>query len=315
MNIGFYLTSQESFITQNSTALSLGGYPSSSLYSEAVNLAFSIDQYASTLECPITSSVSHLSIDNEIMEVTEIDSSGLEYDNNSVIYVNRGTNGTSAKLHAQGTTVYGINNNLFNTSLNSRMNQYRCLAIQNTSSSALKNVKIYIKQLPINFSNVNLGLEAPSAPLIYGTALGGTGLTINTSYSYANNYLAGRYLKIISSTSKNYNVSNLITSFDNATGIIAFSNAFPYNIVAGDKFIIFEPPVQRLTSGQNAPSNITFTNGYSLINALSINVNNRLSGSTLYPNECVYLWLQRQSYPNRESNTNNGFILTANWTT
>jgi hypothetical protein len=307
-DLKFYLTSAEPQLLNVQPSMSIGGYPSATEYTINALLSNPIDTSDTLLNVDgALGNPYSVVIDEEVMKVNEtVDLDG-EYGNLESLSVDRGSFNTNKRFHAEGDSVAVAEKNVFfNGSLNSQGKQYRCIAVQNTSSTdTFYDLSFYIKNGSRNSkSKVKVAIEIPTDEIVYGISTGGTSISINDSSLinlYDDNFFNGRLLVVDEISSLNYGQARVIASFDKRTGIITFKNSMPYSIAANTMFRIEQSPSQILSSGRVAP-NLTFST--------ALEIQNAIGGVDLAPFETIYLWFERDISLNTDKYEDNRVIFT-----
>lgn len=308
-DLKFYLTSAEPQLLNVSPSQSIGGYPSSTEYSISALLSDPVDRNEAVLNIDGSlDSPYSVYIDEEVMKVSEtVDLDG-DYGNLESLAVERGSLTTRKRFHAAGDSVFVAEKNVFfNGSLSENGKQYRCIAVQNTSSTdTFYDLSFYIKNPSRNSNSiVKVAVETPTEEIVYGISSGGTSISLTDSSLinlYDDNFFNGRLLVIDDISSLNYNQSRVIASFDKRTGIVTFRNSMPYSIVNNTMFRIEQSPSQILSSGRISPTNVTFST--------ALGIQNAVGEIDLGPFETVYLWFERDISLNTDKYEDNRVVFT-----
>jgi hypothetical protein len=239
-DLKFYLTGSEPYITQGNPALSIGGYVSTteiSLSSLLVSDITSNNLYtASSLSLP-----TKVLAGDEIIQINGYGPggatatgfsgysggiygsfSGFSY-NGNMAFLN-----TKKKFHLAGDSVFDASNKtLFNNSINSNGNQYRCVAVKNSGTGTFYNISFFLKNPGINSnSSMQIAVEVPQFDIKSGTATRGTTISLVDSHLFVDETdIIGSVLRITNGS--NINQIRVIQSFDETTGTITFLNAMP----------------------------------------------------------------------------------------
>lgn len=307
-DLKFYLTASEPNVSQSNYAQSIGGYPSTTDINPSYILASILNrestEFLTTL--PMVTADSIL-INDEFMSITSL--------NSYVTNVTRQAFNTDGKFHLPGDRVYSINKTLFNNSYSISNKQYRCIAITNIGSDIFSDVKFYFKSASRNVNTaVKLGIEIPQVELLDSTATGGNSISlidtslIGTDVDYENCYL-------VITSGNNLNIGRKIATFDSLTGTFTFTQAFANLITDGTEYRVENSPSSRLITGINEPPESDYFSGFStpvdFDSGLSIDINGlRDNGENLYPNETVYLWIERIISSDAVEYTDNRVVLT-----
>lgn len=310
-DLKFYLTGAEPSLSQTSPSISIGGYVSTTEISPSVLLAADTGLYDTTMTLAETlGSPTALSLGDELVTTG---SSGTS------LTVVRSEFETSRRFHVTGDVVYDVSNQrLFNASLNENGKQYRCVAVKNThATDTFFDLTFSIKSASRNSScSVQLAVETPQFDIIEGAATGGSTISLvdNTLVAFTEEELVDSVLVITSGT--NINLERQIASFDEITGTITFLTAMPEAIAAGTSYRVENPPAQRVASGLVSPTvGTTYVTSFGT-NSTGINSGStRTNGAHLYPNEVVYLWLERTVTPNAEGFENNRVYVSVQYKT
>jgi len=325
-DLKFYLTSPEPNVTQPFAAQSLGGFASLTEYSVNALLTEPLDHInQNVLISNNLGTIQAVLIDDEIIFVDSSQVFGAYGD--ELLTVQRGQYATSPKFHIIGDTVYAQNTgNLFNNSLSLSGTQYRCIAIKNTSSSdVLYNVQIYIKNGGQNPNSIiQIALEVPLSGVFYGSATLSTSISITDSSIqnvYPDNTFVGQLLVVDDPLSVDYNIARPIASFDGPSGTFTFVNSMAFPLETNANFRVEQPSSQNIVTGRVSPvfntGNVSdLSTALGVSNAISINFSgSRINGSSLLPNEVVYLWIERDVSNNSDTYVNNGLVFTVNYKT
>ena len=328
-NLKFYLTNAQSLVA-SIPSHSLGGYPSNTEFLFHTALTGDLAQTSLTMsiansivasnailigdELIKTAYVSSSSSSSSSSECSCSSSSSSSSSSENLTTILRGWN-TIAKPHLAGTPVYAsISNNLFNNSFNSDFTQYRCIAVKNISDSdVFYNLRFYFRNPSLSTtSTVKMAIEVPRIETISSMATGGTTISlVDTTLSQDDNYYSGAILTMTSGS--NNCQSREIAAYDYTTRTITFVDRMCYAIENGDTYIIQNAPSQAIVSGMDSP---TFDTTY--VSPLATSVNSidyggRVHGTDLYPNEVVYLWLERHLDSNANELSDNRVIFTASY--
>lgn len=310
-DLKFYLTGAEPSISQTSPSLSVGGFISTSEISPNALLAANMGVYDTSLTLATTlGDPTALSLGDEIVTT---ESSGTS------LTVVRSQFETFKRFHVAGDVVYDVSNQrLFNASLNESGKQYRCVAVKNThSTSAFFDLTFLEKHASRNEScSVRFAVEIPRYDIVEGSATSGSTISLvdNTLIGMLEEEFIDSVLTITSGT--NINLERQIASFDSLTGAITFLTAVPEAIEAGTSYRVENSPAQKVVSGLVSP---VVGNSYvSSFGTTATGINfgaTRTHGAHLYPNEVVYLWLERTVIPNAEGLENNRVYITVQYKT
>ncbi len=322
-----YLTSLEPDINQTIYSQSIGGYISTSFVYPETKLSSTVGLYDTTinLRTPVSGNwlewqgVEYINIGNEMIKVSPIT-------NGAVMVVTRGYNGI-INMHISDDDVMAISSKeLFNDVFNSDYKQYRCISVKNdseiTDPSGVINVynfSVYLKQNSRSEdSSVKISLEQPSSQYINGISTRWTTMQlIDTSLIglYKDNHFKEAYLKILSGGASGQ--GKIVSSFDSSTGVFTFYNSFSttFDYTTNVAYEVQPAPAQRIKTGIISPidtgDNVTpFTNydENSSIKITSGNISN-LSVSDLFPNDVIYIWIERTIQKGSSPFDDNDFVL------
>lgn len=309
-DLKFYLTGLEYGVEQTDPSQSLGPYPSTTEVNPSVLLSSNMSLTTNELTLSGPLDAQYALIGDELMTL------------NGTAILSRAAAMTNARFHSTGDVVYGVTKpNLFNSSFSDTNKQYRCIAVTNTNETeTFFNLRFYFKKSSItSASTVRMAVEQPRIDVVRSVADAGSTISIIDSSltTYATDYFADCVLTIDDSTSENVNLSRKIASFDQESGTITFTTAFPSPITAGTTFRIENSPSQSVASGILTPAfGTTYVTALTAAdgpaNAIGINVTGfRSNGENLGPKETVYLWFERTATPDATSIENNRVIFTA----
>lgn len=316
--IAFLLTSVEPDIDQSISSQSIGGYAStSSVYGES-SLSSDIALYDSSIILDSVSGVSgynFLNINSEIINVTSVSSTNVEV-------LNRAFGGI-LNSHISSDKVRAISlTSVFNNRFNDSFEQYRCIAIKNTSTTGTAyDFQVYVKRNSFSKrSKIRIALEFPKNDYISSEATGGTKLSIiDTALSddFPDNHFQDALLRITSGS--NIDQTRIISSYDLSSKTFILDSSLPYITIEGVQYEIESGPSQRIKSGLIQPESGTekVTN-FSLANKdnpLYLSYYDRDHGSDLQPGDTVYIWIKRTLDKDADEYNNNNAILTINYRT
>lgn len=320
-DIKFYLTSIEPEIEQTIYSQSLGGYaayvPSDetkSLVYPSTTLAANSDLYDTSLTLTSYSNLSganRLFVNNELMSTENISSTAVTVKSRAINEKNN--------AHLSSDIVYGVSiKDIFNNQFNEDRKQYRCVAVRNNNNSDdADSVEFFIKQNSKNpYSKIRIALEVPLNDSASGTADSGTSTKMIDSSKidiFDDNNFVDANLRFL--TGNNANQSRIVSSFTSDTGTFVFNDALPYDIEAGDTYRIDSGPAQRTSSGIIKPSFSSDRVSSFLFadsdNPIPIDINDKRNhGSSLKPNDIVYIWIERSLSRNSPSFDDNSFVIT-----
>lgn len=212
---------------------------------------------------------------------------------------------------------YLVTANLFDKRPSSDLVQYRCLAVIQTSATALNNVEVALIQNTNEDVQVDIGIEVPAFDATSGTAAAAvtSGDTTFTSTSAAvvgktTGYYDGGYIVMDPSGTA---FEAIIDSYDEEGGTATFilDRSMPTLNPAPD-FRINPAPSQTVTNEKTAPNNnngrflgFLSQGGESSIGYGSI----RENGSTMNQHDVFYLWVKRTFLENKKSSNDTGAIV------
>lgn len=312
-DLKFYLTDSEPNLLNVLPSQSIGGYPSKTPYSISALLNEPLDSVMDSMF--IVGDLNNpyaVVVDEEIMKVTSITDLDDDYGSENLLFVNRGAFNTNKRFHSAGDTIFVANKTqLFNGSLGSSGKQYRCVVVKNESATATFNsLRFYVKNPSRNTnSKVRIAVEIPSDDVLFGTATGGTTISISDASlinAYDDNFFKDRMLVIDDPASLNVGETRIVASFDKRTGTVTFKSSLPFSTTVGTDFRIEQTPSQRLTSGRVSPLNLTF--------GTALGINNAVGNVDLQPFQTIYLWFERDVSTNTDKYQDNRVIFTAVYT-
>jgi hypothetical protein len=324
-----YLTSLAPDISQTIYSQSIGGYFSNSLLYPETTLNSTIGLYDTSisLDTPLSGSwsewqgVEYINIGDEMIKVSPIT-------NGSVTVVQRGYNGI-INMHISGDRVRAESSQeLFNDVFDSDYKQYRCIAIKNDSllvdpSGDLNayNFEVYLKQNSRNDdSSIKISLEQPNSQYLSSVSTSWTTMTIvDTSLIgvYSDNHFNEAYLKVLSGGAAGQ--GKIVKSFVSATGTFTFydGNSFSeaYDYTTNVSYEVLPAPAQRIKTGIVSPVDtgdnvlpFVANNEQSPMRFTSGNSSDPLIAD-LFPNDVVYVWIERTIEKGVENFDNNDFVL------
>jgi hypothetical protein len=330
-----YLTSLEPDMSQTIYSQSIGGYCSNSLLYLETTLAYTIGLYDTSISLNIPSSgnwlewqgITYINIGNEMIQVSPMT-------NGSVTVVERGYNGI-INMHIAGDDVRASSSKeLFNTVLNSDHKQYRCIAIKNDSLSSgdpsderiAYAVAIFLQQNSrSDSSTIRITLEQPTSQYITGISTSwNTMQIIDTSLIgvYNDNHFKEAYLRIISGGGAD-DQGKIVNSFDSSTGTFTFYNSFSssYDYTVNVEYEVLPSPAQRIKTGTVSPEDaiinvlpFSSTSNSSPLRFTSGNASVPMV-SDLYPNDVIYVWLERTIEKGVENFDHNDIVLNISYKT
>ena len=306
-----YLTSLEPDINQTIYSQSIGGYCSNSPLYPETTLVSTVGLYDTsfTLNTPASGDwlewegEEYINMGDEIIKVSSVV-------NGSISVVQRGYNGI-INMHLANDMARAVSSKkVFNDVFNEDRKQYRCLALKNISSPADPSVEriaydisVYLKQNSRNSaSTIKLSLEQPTSQYVEGTSTSwNTMQVVDTSLieRYADNSFRNAYLKIISGGGAD-GQGKLVNSFDSSTGTFTLYSSFSasYNYSKDVNYEVLPAPSQRIKTGTVSPS----TSGDMVLPFYSPTEGTHMSFITsgsnpvisdLYPNDIIYIWMER----------------------
>lgn len=323
-----YLTSLEPNISQEIYSQSIGGYCSSSLLYPETTLGSTVGLYDTSISLNTPSSgswsdwlgVEYINIGNEVMKVSPI-TGGV------VTVLTRGYNGI-INMHISNDDVRAVSaKELFNNVMNSDHKQYRCIALKNVSPIAYPsgelsayNFEVCLKQNSrSDNSTIKIALEQPSSQYISGTSTSWTSMTLTDSSLigvYEDNHFQEAYLRILSGDANGQ--GKIVSSFDSSTGTFTFYNSFSstYSYTGSVLYEVLPSPAQRIKTGVVSPVDANDGSMTPFIKASETFPLKFTSGnvsvpiiSDLFPNDIVYVWLERTVSKGSENFDNNDIVL------
>ena len=320
-SIKFYRTTPEPISIQRNFGQCLGGFVSTNTLYNYASLSSPLSIYDNVINIdPLTFSDSltlnrlnqspYLQINDEIVRVNK-------WSGYTVYLLERNSFGTPLRFHPQNSLIKDLNkNDLFDSTLGEDGKQYRCIAIKNTNQTEIaKNLKVFF-ELPSrnNLSGMRLAIEAPKSDYYADSVLAG-GITAFTVANLVGLFGQEHFVSapIVFTSGSNKGQSRIVQSYNPTSGTIVIDTRLANPIVAGDTFYIDTSPCQRIKSGTKAPTTpaaSAFFVAEGKDNAVSINVSaNRLSGNDLYPNEVIYIWIERSISESNDQFLNNRAIV------
>jgi len=322
-----YLTSLEPNIDQTIHSQSIGGYCSNSFVYPETSLANTIGLYNTSLTLNVPSSgswlewqgVEYINIGNEVIRVSPMT-------NGTVTVVTRGYNGI-LNMHISNDDVRAVSSQeLFNDVFDDSYKQYRCIALKNVSPVAFPsgelnayNFEVYLKQNSrSNDSSIKIALEMPSSQYLSNTSTSWASTrVVDTSLIglYEDNYFKEAYLKVLSGDANGQ--GKIINSFDSASGTFTFYSSFStaYDYGPNILYEVLPAPAQRVRTGTVSPidtgSNVTPFVSSSELAPLRFTSGNFSSPivSDLFPNDIIYVWIERTIEKGAENFDNNDIVL------
>jgi len=322
-----YLTSLEPDMNQSIYSQSIGGYVSNSLVYPETTLSSSLGLYDTSisLDTPASGSwlewqeVEYINIGNEMIKVAPII-------NGSIDVIQRGYNGI-INMHIFKDRVRAESSKeLFNNVFDDDYKQYRCIAVKNDSllvnpSGDLNayNFEVYLKQNSRDLdSSIKISLEQPNSQYLSGVSTTWTSMTvvdISLIGIYDDNHFKEAYLKVLSGSATGQ--GKIISSFDSATGTFTFYSSFSstYDYSTNVSYEVLPAPSQRIKTGIVSPVDT----GDNVLPFVSNNERSPMRFSSgnfsdpiitdLFPNDVVYVWVERIVDKGVENFNNNDIVL------
>ena len=322
-----YLTSLEPDLDQTIYSQSLGGYVSNSLVYPETTLLSTVGLYDINLSLATPASgswsewqgIEYINIGNELIKVPS-------FVNGSIVVSQRAFNNIF-NMHIEGDIVRAAaSKELFNDIFNDDHKQYRCVAIKNVSTNSTDpsneqiahNIEVYIKQNSRNTnSSIKIALERPSSEYISGVATSwSTMQLVDTSLivAFEDDYFKEAFLKITSGEATGQ--GRRISSFDRATGTFTFYSSFSvdFNFSIVPTYEVLPSPAQRIKTGTISPD----TSSPDVTRFDNVDENTPLAFfeqpsvfniSNLFPNDVMYLWIERTIEKGTAEFLNNDFVL------
>jgi hypothetical protein len=320
-DIKFYYTSVEPELAQSNPIQSLGGFVSPTLVYVSAKLVepLSFNDTYLLLDDDNLTGYSLLQIGDELVTIKE-------WKETNAVIESRHAYGTPIRYHPIGQVVRGVTkNDLFNRVFNADRLQYRCIAIKNTSSSEIaRDVKVFFKLASRNtLSRTRFSIEIPKSEYYGSSATSGSLTTVVDSSLvdlYEDDYFVGAPLTIVTGNSAGQ--TRLVTDYDGSSGKFTLESELPHKAQLGNTFKVNTSPAQIIPSGTASPNTSSTNSGtppYLITafqsatfatNGISIDVGgNRPHGSDLYPNEVIYVWLERHIDDNNDEFLNSRAIV------
>lgn len=324
-DIKIYLTSIEPNLAQTISSQSLGGYSSTTLVNIETVLTSNLGLYDTdiVLDTPSVgnwqawSEVEYIGINNEVIKVEEVVS-------NNIIATTRSFN-SIRNIHVVGDRVVGLlSDSMFNNVFNNNFNQYRCVAVKNTSASSVAgNTRVYFRNYDQNpYSVIKFMIEVPKTQYYTGTSDSWTSITLTDSFlvnnpsvgTWEDDQCKDAYLRILSGP--NANKGGLINSYDSTTGTFVLYNELPvdYDSDLHSSNITFEvepSPSQRVKTGTVSPArDDDWIFGWSNTAIFSLkNITSVDDSGNLNPGDIFYIWIRRNMKKTSELYSNNNFAI------
>lgn len=323
----FYLTSLEPNLSQSIYSQSIGGYVSNTLVYPETTLASPLGLYGTNLSLNTPSSgswsewqgIEYINIGNELMKIPSLV-------NGSIVVSERGYNNIY-NVHLEGDTARAASSKeLFNDVFNDEYKQYRCIAIKNVSNNSTDpsneqiayDLQVYIKQNSRNInSGIKIALERPSSEYISGSATDWNTMTLVDSSLiglYEDNYFKEAFLRITNGVASDQ--GKIISSFDSSTGTFTFYNSFSsaFDFSINPNYEVLPSPAQRVKTGTISPdtfsSNVTQFLKTNKFTPLAFYEQPSVYNiSNLYPNDVMYVWIERSVEKGNNEFLNNDFVL------
>lgn len=319
-DIKFYRTTPEPVSIQRNLGQCLGGFVSTNTLYNYATISSPLSIYDNVINIdPATFSESstinrlnqspYLQINDEIVKVNS-------WSGYTVYVSERNAFGTPLRFHPQNSVIQDLNkNDLFDFGLGETGKQYRCIAIKNMNQTEIaKDLKVFFSlSSRNNLSEMKIAVECPKSDYYSGFVTGG-GITAFSVTDLVGLFDEDHYAgcPLIFTTGLNKDQIRIIKSYNPTSGNIVLEERLPNNILPGDKFYIDTAPAERVKFGAKRPSiNVSdFYSAEGLSNAVSINVlGKRLSGKDLYPNEVIYIWIERTVFNTNDEFLNNRVVI------
>lgn len=320
-DFNMYLTSLEPNMAQTNYMQSIGGYISTSLVYPQTTLAATIGLYDTslTLDTPASgnwnawSGVTYININGEIIETEAIT-------NGSVTITQRGYNGV-INMHLEDDIVKAVSaKHLFNNVVNDSYKQYRCVAVQNDSASAVgDNISVFLKQNSRNSNTtIRIALEKPVSQYLNSTSTSRTTISLTDTTLiglYPDNHFAEAFLKPVGQTT-----GGIVRSFDSSTGTFVFYSSFSTS-TTNVNYEVFPSPAQRLKTGTDTPVSSSYLTAFSKatestpVYLSSYGVGNPTIMDDMLPNYVFYIWLERTLTKGQASFDANDCVITIKYDT
>lgn len=300
-DIHFFFTSIEPGIQQNNPLQSVGGYVSPTNVYPSASLTKAVSFYDKTLffDSVLLSQFSIIALNDEVITISS-------WQNNIAYVDQRSAFETPIRFHATGSVARGLSkNDILNQSFSQKGKQYRCIAIKNTGSKIIRDVKVFFKLSSRNtLSDTLLAVEIPRFEYKSIRATSGTNSTFTIS-SYAGQFTDNHFKSgAVTFFDSNANQIRTIVSYDGASGTFTLDAPLPNAVKFGDTIVVDTAPSQRISSGTIPPKTtndqttgliITPLQDATFIsNSISINVGKtRTNGSDMKQNDVIYVWIER----------------------
>lgn len=316
-DISFLLTSVEPDIDQSIPSQSLGGYASTSTVYNETLLTSDAGLYDSSLSIDSITGISgynFLNINSEIINVETVSSTNINVLGRSF--------GDILNCHVASDSVRAIGlTSVFNNRFNNLFEQYRCIAVKNTSTiDTAYDFQVYVKKNSFSKrSSIRIALEMSLNDYISSESTGGTKLSvIDTTLSgdFVDNHFQNALLRITSGS--NVNQTRIISSYDLSSKTFILDSSFPYIVESGVQYEVESGPAQRIQSGLILPAvgseRVTNFSLANKDNPLSLSYySDRDHGPDLQPGDTVYIWIKRTLDKDADEYSNNNAILTVNY--
>ena len=317
-DIKFYLTSLEPEIAQTNNSQSIGGYISTSTVYPNTTLSSALGLSGKSLTLASTtnfSGLTHLGINAEILKTEAIASTTVAVKERAVTQ--------ATNFHASSDLVYGLTlDGFFDQKFNTDFKQYRCIGIKNEhATDRALNVAVYLKQNTVNLSSVvKMAVEMPSNDYKSSTATGGSSISLIDSSlagTFSDDHFADAVLRMTGGS--NINQSRIVTSYDSG-GTFVLQSSLPFSVSSGDSYEVDAGPAQRLGSSLDTPAfgstRVTALSEADLAQSFIIDVSgSRTNGDDLFPNDVIYVWLERTLIKGSKQFDSNNAVLTVNYFT
>ena len=320
-NVILFYTTVEPFSAQNNYSQSFGGYVSTNTINSGFLLKRALGIYSNNLEIEQASLTSNLSLvelqKNEYLQINDEIIKIDRWDGLVAFIQERNAYQTPLRCHAINSLVKPIRKNEFlDKNLGSYKKQYRCLGLKNIDAvNIAKDLFIYSSIENRNvFSEIKIAIEVPKSEFFSGvsSSTGTVAFSVNALVNkQTNDYYKNAPLRFTSGA--NINQVRIIKSYIPSTGTLELFDRLPYSVALNDTFVIDPQPSSRMKSVFDMPIGENISDFYSIgdyDNGLSINVkNNRKNKKDLFPNEVVYIWIERSISEINDEYTNNRISL------
>jgi len=210
---------------------------------------------------------------------------------------------------------------LFNNNPDSRLIQYRCVAIKQDSTGTISETRVYLLQDKAANVQVDIGIEVPAHDTHTGTissVITGSNIFESTSNSstrevvgFASGYFDGAFIDIDSGVHQSI-VSSYDMNADGTTAEFILEDSIPAAIIASSTFVIHPAPSQIISNETISPNN----NSGRFLGFLGNGGSNnpgygsiREFGDVLNNNDILYIWIKRTLKNSKKASSDTGAII------